>query len=56
MLIQMNKENPQVFDVYRINVNSGDMTVVGQNPGNITGWQTDHNGKLRMAITTDGVN
>ena len=32
MLIQMNKENPQVFDVYRINVNTGDMTVVGQNP------------------------
>ncbi len=26
MLIQMNKDNPQVFDVYRINVNTGDMT------------------------------
>ena len=56
MLIQMNKENPQVFDVYRINVNTGDMKVVGQNPGNITGWQTDHTGKLRIATTTDGVN
>jgi Tol biopolymer transport system component len=56
MLIQMNKDNPQVFDVYRINVNTGDMIVVGQNPGNITGWQTDHNGKLRVALTTDGVN
>jgi dipeptidyl aminopeptidase/acylaminoacyl peptidase len=56
MLIQMNKENPQVFDVYRIDVNTGKMIVVGQNPGNITGWQTDHNGKLRVAITTDGVN
>jgi len=56
MLIQMNKENPQVFDVYRINVNTGDMNTVAQNPGNITGWQTDHNGKLRIAVTTDGVN
>jgi dipeptidyl aminopeptidase/acylaminoacyl peptidase len=56
MLIQINKNNPQVFDVYRINVNTGDMKVVGQNPGNITGWQTDHDGKLRVAITTDGVN
>jgi dipeptidyl aminopeptidase/acylaminoacyl peptidase len=56
MLIQMNKENPQVFDVYRINVNTGELIVVGQNPGNITGWQTDHDGKLRVAITTDGVN
>lgn len=56
MLIQINKNNPQVFDVYRINVNTGEMKVVGQNPGNITGWQTDHDGKLRVAITTDGVN
>ena len=56
MLIQMNKENPQVFDVYRINVNTGDMKTVAKNPGNITGWQTDHDGKLRIAITTDGVN
>lgn len=55
MLIQMNKENPQVFDVYRVNVKTGDMKVVGQNPGNITGWQTDHDGKLRIATTTDGV-
>lgn len=56
MLIQLNKNNPQVFDVYRINVNTGDMKIVGQNPGNITGWQTDHDGKLRAATTTDGVN
>lgn len=56
MLIQMNKENPQVFDVYRINVNTGNMSMIAQNPGNITGWMTDHDGKLRIAITTDGVN
>ncbi len=56
MLIQLNKNNPQVFDVYRINVNNGEMTEVGQNPGNITGWLTDHDGKLRIATTTDGVN
>lgn len=30
MLIQLNKENPQVFDVYRIDVNTGEMKVVGQ--------------------------
>jgi len=32
------------------------MKTVAQNPGNITGWQTDHDGKLRIATTTDGVN
>src|SRR5690554_2986469 len=56
MLIQLNKRNPQLFDVYRINVNTGDMTLIAENPGNITGWMTDHDGKLRVALTTDGVN
>jgi dipeptidyl aminopeptidase/acylaminoacyl peptidase len=42
--------------VYRINVNTGDMTQIAENPGNITGWITDHDGKLRVALTTDGVN
>ena len=27
-----------------------------ENPGNITGWMTDHDGKIRIATTTDGVN
>lgn len=56
ILVGLNKRNPQVFDVYRLNVNTGDMKVIAENPGNITGWQTDWDGKLRIAITTDGVN
>ena len=47
---------PQVFDVYRINVNTGAMDMIAENPGNYTGWGTDWDGKLRIAITTDGVN
>jgi dipeptidyl aminopeptidase/acylaminoacyl peptidase len=56
MIIAMNKRNPQFFDVYRINVNSGEMEMIAENPGNITAWETDHDGKLRVAVTTDGVN
>lgn len=56
MIIAMNKRNPQVFDVYRINVATGEMEMIAENPGNITGWLTDHEGKLRIAVTTDGVN
>lgn len=56
MLIGMNKRNPQIFDVYRINIETGKMTVVAENPGNISGWMTDHDGKLRIATVTDGVN
>ena len=56
MLVALNKRNPQVHDVYRLNVNSGDMEMIAENPGNISGWVTDHDGKLRIATTSDGVN
>ncbi|MDR1377537.1 MAG: S9 family peptidase [Synergistaceae bacterium] len=56
MLISMNKDNPKVFDVYRCDLDTGELTQIAQNPGNITGWMTDHEGKLRVAYTTDGVN
>jgi dipeptidyl aminopeptidase/acylaminoacyl peptidase len=56
LLIGMNKRNPQVFDVYRLNINSGEMSMIAENPGNITNWITDNDGKLRAAGSTDGVN
>ena len=56
VLIQHNKRNPEIFDVYLLNLNTGESKVVAQNPGNITGWITDHDGKIRAAVTTDGVN
>lgn len=56
IIVGLNKRNPQVFDPFRLNVVSGEMTQLAENPGNITGWMTDHDGKLRLATTYDGVN
>lgn len=56
MIIGLNKRNPQVFDAYRLNIITGDMEMIAENPGNIMGWMTDHEGKLRVAYTSDGVN
>jgi dipeptidyl aminopeptidase/acylaminoacyl peptidase len=56
ILVGLNKRVPQVSDVYRINVNTGEMQMIAENPGNYTGWATDWDGKLRIAVTTDGVN
>ncbi|MBQ7196682.1 MAG: S9 family peptidase [Synergistaceae bacterium] len=56
MLIDMNQRNPEVFDVYRCDINTGELTLLAENPGSIVGWMTDHDGKLRVAIDTDGVN
>ncbi len=56
VIIAMNKRNKQVFDCYRLNTATGEMTMIAENPGNITNWVTDHDGRIRVAGTTDGVN
>lgn len=55
VLIAMNKKNPQLFDVYRLHIKTGDLQLEAENPGNISAWYTDHNGQIRIAIATDGV-
>jgi dipeptidyl aminopeptidase/acylaminoacyl peptidase len=56
ILFQMNRRNPEIFDVFRLNVHTGEMRMVAENPGNVQHWMTDHEGHLRLAMTTDGVN
>jgi len=56
ILIATNQRDHEVFDVYHLDLTSNKLTMVAQNPGNINGWVTDHDGKLRVATTTDGVN
>ena len=56
VIIGLNKRNPQIHDPYRVNINDGTMEMIAENPGNISGWGTDHNGKLRIATTSDGIN
>ncbi len=56
VLVSLNTRNPQCFDPYRLNVVTGELTILAENPGNITSWMTDHDGKLRIATATDGVN
>ncbi|MDH5856285.1 S9 family peptidase [Lampropedia aestuarii] len=55
ILIGHNHRNPEVFDVYRVNIHTGEAVRVAENPGNIVGWATDHAGKVRAATTTDGL-
>ncbi|HET9669788.1 MAG TPA: S9 family peptidase [Casimicrobiaceae bacterium] len=55
MLIGLNKRVKEVFDVYDLDLASGKLTLVAENPGNITSWGADHDGNVRFAIATDGV-
>lgn len=57
VIIGLNKRNARVFDPYRLNIETGEMEMLAENPGNIQGWVTDHDGKLRAAVgIEDGVN
>jgi len=56
MIVSMNKRNSEVFDVFRVDLNTRELTLIAENPGNVTGWVTDHTGRIRLALVTDGVN
>ena len=56
MIVGLNIQNQQVHDAYRLDVNSGELTMLAKNPGNISSWMTDNDGVLRIATTSDGVN
>ncbi|MBR1594303.1 MAG: S9 family peptidase [Alloprevotella sp.] len=57
ILIGMNRRNPEVFDPYRLNLRTGELTPLAENPGNWQGWMTDHDGCLRsVTAIVDGVN
>ncbi len=57
VLIGLNRRNPEVFDPYRLDLATGELTQLAENPGNWQGWVTDHDGRLRaVTAIVDGVN
>ena len=56
VIVGLNKRDKRVFDPYRLNIETGELTMLAENPGTISDWLTDHEGKLRLAVETDGVN
>ncbi|MBP7867605.1 MAG: S9 family peptidase [Acidobacteria bacterium] len=56
VIVGLNKRNPALFDAYRLDLRTGELALLAENPGNITGWTADHAGVIRAATATDGVN
>lgn len=56
LLIALNKRDSTFFDAYRIDIGTGKLILAEENPGNISQWIADENGKLKLAIASDGVN
>jgi dipeptidyl aminopeptidase/acylaminoacyl peptidase len=53
--ISMNKRDSANFDVYRLNIKTGELKTYLVNPGNITEFLVDVDGKIRLIKATDGV-
>ena len=56
VMIQMNQRNPEVFDPYTVNIETGKLTSLYNNKENYESWTTDHSGTIRITTKTDGVN
>ncbi len=54
--IRINKRDPGNLDIYRLNIKTGELTPYLVNPGNMTDWYPDADGKIRLVTTSDGVN
>lgn len=54
--VSLNKRDPGTFDVYRLNVKTGDLKLYLKNPGNVTRWYPGPDGSIRLAKSSDGVN
>ncbi len=56
ILVSLNKRNPQLHDVYRLNVNTGELTLDTENPGDVLGFVPDAKFQIRAAqvSTPDG--
>ena len=54
--IRMNKRDPAIFDIYKLNIKTGQLKPYLNNPGNITEWYPDDSGQIRLVTVSDGVN
>ena len=46
MLIRINDRDPSEHDLFRLNIQTGDLTRIAKNPGNGQGWVTDSEGTI----------
>lgn len=51
MLIGLNKRDPSLFDIYRLNLLTGGLQMDTENPGNVIDWVSDHNFQIRCSTS-----
>ncbi len=56
IIIGLNDRNPQLHDVYALDLTTGERELLFKNEENVAGWMADYDGNIRLAIrqTQDG--
>src|SRR5215204_7816782 len=56
LLVSLNRESPELHDVYRLTLSTGELDFAAGNPGNVVGWVADAEFEVRaaMAATPEG--
>ena len=53
VLVGLNKRDPSVFDIYRVQLDSGEIALDTENPGDVVSWLTDADFRIRAAEASD---
>ena len=51
LLVELNRRDPQFHDVHRLNLATGELELVAENPGNVAGWVADVDMQVRAALS-----
>ncbi len=56
LLVQLNQRDESLFDVYRLDLTSGELSMDTENPGDVASWHADNDLHVRAAqsMTEDG--
>ena len=54
VLVALNKRDPHAFDMYRVDIEAGAITLEAENPGDVLTWKTDKEFVIRAATAFDG--
>jgi dipeptidyl aminopeptidase/acylaminoacyl peptidase len=54
-IVHSNKRNAELMDVYELDIATGELSLLAENPGTVAGWLSSRNGDLfAMALTSEG--
>jgi dipeptidyl aminopeptidase/acylaminoacyl peptidase len=54
-VVYLNKRNVELMDVYELDIATGELTLIAENPGRVAGWLSSRNGDLfAMGLTSGG--